>query len=749
MPLGLLGYGDRISVAPGDTIRFMVSADGVARYRAGIVRLIHGDANPAGPGFKTLPVASDVDGDYPGRRQVAAAGSCVAVPDHPAFAFDSFSLAAMIWPTRPGRGRQAILAKGDASHGVMLGLDAQGALALSIGDGDGAVIEIGAGAPMLNRHWYFVAASFDAGEGRLTVVQRPLVSFPLAESAGEASEIARITLAPTAAPFTIGAAMAAEPERRFRAHSHFNGKIDSPMLLSAGLPIERLEALVRDPGLTRSESALVAAWDFSREIPSTRVVDAGPNRLDGICVNLPARAMKGWRWTGEEMNWRNRPEHYAAIHFHEDDLYDCGWSADFDWSVPPETRSGVYCAHLRSGDGAHEDYIPFCVRPPRGTATADIAFLMPTASYMAYANDHNAVDAAAELVAGRLIVLQPGDLYADAHRELGLALYDTHADGSGVCYSSRLRPILNMRPKYASWLGATGSGLWQFNADTHLLDWLDAKGIACDVIADEDLHREGYGLLKPYRAILSGTHPEYHSTAMWDAMKTYLDRGGRLMYLGANGWYWRIAWHETLDGVIEVRRAEDGIRTWEAEPGEYYQSFNGEYGGLWRRLGRPPNVLVGTGFTAQGFDVSSYYVRAPGSFDPRATFIFDGVGRDERIGDFGLVGGGAAGLELDRVERRLGTPPHALLLASSEAHSDIYLLVNEEFGVTTPDLAASQNEKVRADLCFFETPRGGAVFSVSSIAWCGSLSHDNYENNVSRITENVLRRFIDPTPFGS
>ena len=76
------------------------------------------------------------------------------------------------------------------------------------------------------------------------------------------------------------------------------------------------------------------------------------------------------------------------------------------------------------------------------------------------------------------------------------------------------------------------------------------------------------------------------------------------MYLGANGWYWRIAYHETLPGVIEVRRAEDGIRAWAAEPGEYYHSFTGEYGGLWRRNGRPPNVVAGIGFSAQGFDIS-------------------------------------------------------------------------------------------------------------------------------------------------
>ena len=282
---------------------------------------------------------------------------------------------------------------------------------------------------------------------------------------------------------------------------------------------------------------------------------------------------------------------------------------------------------------------------------------------------------------------------------------------------------------------------------THITDWLEAKGHSYDVVTDEDLHYEGLDVLAPYRVVLTGTHPEYWSTPMWDALATYEKRGGRLMYLGANGWYWRIAYHPDKPGVIEVRRAEDGIRAWAAEPGEYYHSFTGEYGGLWRRQGLPPQMIAGTGFSAQGFDISSYYLRKPDSFDPRASWIFEGVGDDKRIGDFGLVGGGAAGLELDRADRLLGTPANALVLASSEGHTDTYLVVCDEILINSPAISGSQSELVRADMVFYEIPGGGAVFSASSIAWAGSLSHNDYENNVSRITDNVLRRFVDPTPF--
>ena len=35
----------------------------------------------------------------------------------------------------------------------------------------------------------------------------------------------------------------------------------------------------------------------------------------------------------------------------------------------------------------------------------------------------------------------------------------------------------------------------------------------------------------------------------------------------------------------------------------------------------------------------------------------------------------------------------------------------------------------------------------SSIGWASALSHNKYDNNVSRITLNVLRRFLDPKIF--
>ena len=63
------------------------------------------------------------------------------------------------------------------------------------------------------------------------------------------------------------------------------------------------------------------------------------------------------------------------------------------------------------------------------------------------------------------------------------------------------------------------------------------------------------------------------------------------------------------------------------------------------------------------------------------------------------------------------------------------------------DPATHANPLVRADMTFFETPAGGAVFSASSISWSAALPCQGFDNNVARITGNVLRRFLDPEPF--
>ncbi len=747
MATELIGYSDKFSVAPGEKLAFKVSTD-LARYEVAIVRLIHGDGNPAGPGYREEVVPTPIDGAYTGRRQEVHCGSWLAVPDHPALRnLKSLTLQAWIFPTGTDRGeRQGLISKWWSSEpaGYGLGLGPGGDLELRVACPDGPSYSLSTGRALRGRHWYFVAATLDVPSRQVLLRQQECFGAgPDTTSCSVTGALPRQAALDSDAPLLMAAGRACRLDGRILGKQLYDGKLERPSLFRRVLGAEELEQLRKGASPRQvGRQDLIAAWDFSREMHTSRARDLGPNQLHAAGVNMPARAVTGHNWSGRETDFKRSPAEYGAIHFHGDDLEDAAWRTDFTLEVPPALRSGIYAARLR-GAGL-EDHIPFFVRPGKGAQPARAALLVPTLTYLAYANERMdySPGLAALMASPRPLNRDPRDLYLVDHPELSASLYDHHRDGSGFIYASRLRPIANLRPKYLKW---RQGGPRHLAGDLYLVDWLGAKGLDCDVITDEDLHRQGLELLRDYRVLLTGTHPEYTTAAMLSALEQYLGQGGRLMYLGGNGFYWVTSISEEKPHVMEVRRGHAGSRTWESAPGEVHHSTTGEMGGLWRHRGKAPNKLVGVGLSCMGWSTQSPgYARTSASGDPRAAFIFEGVGDQEIIGDFGLAMGGAAGDELDRLDFELGTPPHALLLASSSGHNHHYQQVIEDIPQLKSErlYGGSTHPPIRADMVYFETARGGAVFSVGSISWCGSLSHNNYDNNVSRITENVLREFL-------
>ncbi len=727
----LTGYADRFSAASGEKIQFMVSTDASA-YQATIVRLIHADNNPAGPGYKEEIIKAPQH--HLGRKQIAYGGSFVVVPDMPQP--ESFTIQAWIYPTTPTNGKlQGIVTKWTNETGYALVIGENGDLNFWLGSQ-----RITTDKPLRTREWYFVAASYDAVSGFARLYQVPLKDWPDDPSGAVVEATAEPQTLKTNAPNTLllfGAMSGVEIKPlQIVPSALYNGKIDNPSIFGRALvPIE-IEALRQG---TRAADP-IAAWDFADGISSSKATDRGPLGLHGVVVNMPTRAVTGHTWDGSATDFKTAPEQYTAIHFHDDDLDDSRWEADFDWTIPDGLKSGVYAARLNSGD--IKDFIPFVVRPSVKKPTAPALVLLPTMTYLAYANyrgrENPSTDENGNL---RGPSRDPRDPYLAEHPEFAASIYNYHSDGSGVCYSSRLRPIINMRPDYR-W-GLVG-GPRHFAADMYLIDWLEAKNMAYDVATDEDLHFDGLDLLANYKVMLTGTHPEYWTTPMRAALEMYLANGGRIMYLGGNGFYWVTSVDPERPHMVEVRRNIAGTRAWESAPGEWHHSTTGEYGGLWRYRGKAPQTLVGVGFTAQGWDGRAPgFTRKPDSFDERAKFIFEGIGDDEIIGNFGLVLGGAAGDELDRVDYSLGSPYHTLVLATSSGHTKTILPVVENFNAITNHVLFEDTKTVYADMVYFETQNGGAVFSGSAITWCACLSHNGYDNNLSRVTENVLRKFVE------
>ncbi|WP_082377910.1 N,N-dimethylformamidase beta subunit family domain-containing protein [Pseudomonas sp. RIT-PI-q] len=739
----ITAYSETLSFFPGDNVDIKVSAEGGATYCAELRRIIQGDINPKGPGYKDELVQLPLGGPFKARMQQILTGSYGVVPHAGHLATtDSFTVAGLIWPTLPGENDQTIISIGNVQNGCTLYLNEAGAATFTISNKG---ISITAQSPVLcrARSWYLIVGVYNRISQTVEVIQHALNQFPgINDSGRDKAQCDKGAVIKSSDPVSFGASFT-----EGKAANFFNGKIENPKVYHAAE--EFVEVLNSYSENAEYPKSLAANWDFSRLIETNRFVETRSNLLNGCFINLPSRAVSGFRWDGKSHCWNECPDHYAAVHFHDDDLYDAGWETDISFKIPDSLKSGVFAVRLFSPlDSSQEFFVVIFVKAKKvGGQKNKLVFIAPTASYTAYANHRFGLDySETEIAAGQLVQIDKHHQYLQKHVELGLSLYDLHRDGSVVFYSSRLRPVLDFQPKVQGYMGGTGSNVWQFNADTHILGFLEHCDISYDVITDEDLEREGVAALSGYQAIITGSHPEYTSTNMLDAYKQFLGDGGRIFYSGGNGFYWRIAYSPNFPGAIECRRAESGIRGGEPGVGNYWHQFTGELGGLWRRLGRAPQELFGVGMTAQGFDLGSPYIKTADGEEPRARFIYEGV-EDTVLGNFGLHGNGAAGLEIDRADFTLGTPPHALIVGSSVKHTDLFLVPPEESYDPLPICTGTQSHLIRADMTFFETSAGGAVFSTGSISWAASMAWNGYENNISIITENVIRRFIDPQKF--
>ena len=506
------------------------------------------------------------------------------------------------------------------------------------------------------------------------------------------------------------------------SNDHFNGKISDPCIFDVWLDDKECSLLENDISGEKIMKSAKFAWDFGRDISTQTVKDMTGKGNHGMLSQLPVRSVTGPHWFGNSDNPLDNLRSYAAIHFHEDSLSNAEWSPDLSMKIPKQWKSGVYAAKLVVDNQV--DYLPFAVLPSKGTSSADVAYLLPTFTYLAYANE-----------------MQEGKGQN--------SLYDRYLDGAGVPFTSLLQPLLNIRPQKGLLLNKDGQAFSRnLNADLSMLHWLTEMNIKFDVLSDHDLHREGEELLSQYKVVATGSHPEYASSRMLDGIEGFLKSGGNLMYLGGNGFYW-VTDLSGDEKTIEVRRP-NGTRPWTSEPGEGRHQFSGEIGGLWRGRGRPPQKLTGVGFTAQGWTEDDRcgpaqpYIQSNARDDDRVADLYRDIHKDELIGDFESLGlgRGAAGDEVDRVDPKLGTPHQAIILGSAIGFSTEYHQAIEEICQINRDCLKQDDANIRADLVWFDTLFGGAVFSAGSINWISCLTYNNCQNTVSTLTYNALTRML-------
>ena len=472
-----------------------------------------------------------------------------------------------------------------------------------------------------------------------------------------------------------------------------------------------------------------------------------PTGCTAPTVNLPARAMTGHNWTGAVMDWtpRARAVWRDPLPRRRHDRRQLG--ARFRASpCRPVCARGVYAAHLERQRGRVPRAVlrPTAARSRAQADAAEIAFLASTATYTSTSTTSGRFASRRDRAVPR-----PADGAGRGStsccwniRSSGLSTYDRHSDGSGVAYSSRLRPATNVRP--------TGRH-WNFNLDLFIVDWLEHLGCRLRRASPRrTCTREGAGSAAPYAVVLTGSHPEYDSAARcWTRSTAYLRQGGRLMYLGGNGFYWRIAHHPTRRGVIEVRRGR-GRR---ARLGRRARRVLPQ---LHRRVRRP--------LAAQGPRAAAAGRRRLHQPGLRPLLVLPAHARrahDPRVGlhvrghrrrDPGRLRHAPGRRRRARDRLRRPGARHAAARAGGRALARTTPTPTSwsprRCGSRMAPPTRSINRDIHADLVFFETPDGrrgvlDRLDRLCRLACPGTAS----TTIIARLTTNVLRRFADATPF--
>ena len=145
--------------------------------------------------------------------------------------------------------------------------------------------------------------------------------------------------------------------------------------------------------------------------------------------------------------------------------------------------------------------------------------------------------------------------------------------------------------------------------DLPFVSWLSRTGKQADWFSDDDLAgiRSGDALRRAYDLIVFPEHEQYVTKHAYDVIRRYRDLGGRLMFLSADNFSWK------------VRREGPLLRR----------------GLPWTKLGRPPAGLVGVQFAASKKKERPYVVQGAGG-EP---WVFAGTGlaNGSVFGRFGLT----------------------------------------------------------------------------------------------------------------
>jgi hypothetical protein len=385
--------------------------------------------------------------------------------------------------------------------------------------------------------------------------------------------------------------------------------------------------------------------------------------------------------------------------------------------VPADWPSGVYVAMLVEGDGTGREVAApdrrtpdgrdgkalFVVRSAQPGRRARLLYKVPLLTYHAYDTvDGTPYDRSARRGQWCLYTVPPpGDLPPGTPR--GVSLHRPGGGTGGMPWDAFNHDPFDPTPRqtFVHW-------------DAPFVAWLERAGYAVDYCTDVDLHREGYGLLRPYPLLVSAGHDEYWSDAMRAAAEQHVAGGGNIAFFSGNTCWWRVV----FDDDLTFRR----VHEWSdpACPGDAENTLTGvsfRNGGERDRDDHP----VPVGYRVQHAD---HWVYA-------GTGLRDGDVFGDAPDEY-LVGYECDGADFDRADLEAGRPVTA---TGRDGTPPGFTILG--VGDTRPSGWGQGNSA--ATMGVWTSAGGGTVFTAATTDWPRVLTAGRTAA-VERITGTVLDR---------
>lgn len=366
----------------------------------------------------------------------------------------------------------------------------------------------------------------------------------------------------------------------------------------------------------------------------------------------------------------------------------CGWPVSTTIDIPQTWTSGYYAATFATSVG--ERSILFVVREDVPGSWSRTVVVSPTHTYQAY-----------NAFGGRSFY--PSD---DPNRMAELSFDRPYLGENGL-------------GRYLGW-------------EKNLVDWMTAENRRFEVITDSDM--EDPTILARYDVVVLPGHSEYWTSAARENLERFSRSGRHVAILGGNTMWW------------QVRLANDG-RTIIGYKGAPSDPLIGKENGLvttnWfsEPVNDPENRVLGASFRNGGlanrmpggnpdeYELLPLEQRTPWTVTDAQHWIFAGTS----LSNGATFGRGIAGLEVDGVVFHCGTDGRPRRPdGSDEAPLNYHILAT---------IPATEGW---GTMGFFVNSSGGGVFNAATQGWVWGLADDE---NVQRMTRNVLDRFATAVPF--